>query len=256
MIRPLTCLCFLAACGSGLYLYQAKHQVSLLDIQIEKTAHDTEALREQTRVLHAEWMLLNDPERLRQFADQYLPNLKPMQPSQFTSLDDLDGRLPAPEAPKPEPTPPAVASIPAPEDSNAPDSPAVDSQAVETPAAEPADAAASATPAPVAEQTPAVTEEPIPLPPVPPAPRAPVVATASAVAAAPAPHAPEHRPQPSHLAQGGEASARPAESRTTMARAAEARVLESRPSEARPYEPRSAESRPVDLRPARVAESR
>ena len=31
MIRPITCVCFLLACGSGLYLYQSKHRVQLLD---------------------------------------------------------------------------------------------------------------------------------------------------------------------------------------------------------------------------------
>ena len=61
MIRPFTFICFLLACGSGLYLYQSKHRVQMLDHQIEQTVHATDTLREQTRVLHAEWTLLNDP---------------------------------------------------------------------------------------------------------------------------------------------------------------------------------------------------
>ena len=72
MIRPFTCLCFLLACGSGLYLYQSKHRVQLLDRQIEDTVRGTEKLREQTRVMHAEWTLLNDPQRLQTLADQFL----------------------------------------------------------------------------------------------------------------------------------------------------------------------------------------
>jgi hypothetical protein len=110
MIRPFTILCFLLACGSGLYLYQSKHRAQMLDREIERTVHATEALRDQTRLLGAEWMLLNDPERLRTLADQFL-TLQTVKPVQFTTLADLDHRLPAvrsPDAPL-EPVPePAV----------------------------------------------------------------------------------------------------------------------------------------------------
>src|SRR5271163_3687391 len=103
MIRPLTIATFLLACGSGLYLYQSKHEVQLLDRAIEKTVHDTGALREQSRLLAAEWTMLNDPDRLRQFADTYL-HLKSINPAQFTSLADLDGKLPVPVAEVPAPS--------------------------------------------------------------------------------------------------------------------------------------------------------
>jgi hypothetical protein len=105
MIRPFTCVCFLLACGSGLYLYQAKHRVQTIDREIEKVVRATSELREQTRVLHAEWTLQSDPQRLQALSDQLL-NLKTVTPGQFTSMADLDGRLPAvrgPESPPPEP---------------------------------------------------------------------------------------------------------------------------------------------------------
>jgi hypothetical protein len=117
MIRPITIVTFLMACGSGLYLYQSKHEVQLLDRTIEKAVRDTGALREQSRLLSAEWTMLNDPDRLRQFSDTYL-SLKSINPAQFTSLNDLDGRLPAPriETPAPNPTEtPAVADAVPPE---------------------------------------------------------------------------------------------------------------------------------------------
>lgn len=118
MIRPITLICFLLACGSGLYLYQSKHRVAVLDRQIEATVHTTEQLREQTRVLHAEWTLQNDPQRLQALADQFL-TLKPVAPSQFTSMADLDTRLPPVAAPPPPPAPtpaepPAVPVVQAP----------------------------------------------------------------------------------------------------------------------------------------------
>jgi hypothetical protein len=102
MIRPFTCLVFLLACGSGLYLYQSKHRVKLLDERIAQTVQSTDALRAQTRMLSAEWTLLNDPERLRQLASQFL-TLQTVSPNQFTSLADLDSRLPPPAPPAPPP---------------------------------------------------------------------------------------------------------------------------------------------------------
>ena len=95
MIRPLTGLCVLLAVAAVLYTYRSKHEVQLLDKQIEKTLRDTETLHEQSRALQAEWTLRENPERLRRFADQYL-SLKPLAPGQFTSLADLDSKLPSP----------------------------------------------------------------------------------------------------------------------------------------------------------------
>jgi hypothetical protein len=110
MIRPVTCVCFLLACGSGLYVYQSKHRVQLIDRDIEKTVHATDALREQTRVAHADWTLLNDPQRLQALADQFL-NLKNVAPGQFTSMAELDSRLPAVSVPEPAPLDPLATPV-------------------------------------------------------------------------------------------------------------------------------------------------
>ncbi len=104
MIRPITCVGFLMACVSGLYLYQAKHRVNLIDQQIEKTVHQTDTAREQIRLLHAEWTLLNQPDRLQKLAGQFL-SLQPTNPAQFTSMAELDNRLP-PIPPEPPPAQP------------------------------------------------------------------------------------------------------------------------------------------------------
>lgn len=104
MIRPLTIASCLLAFGSGLYLYQSKHEVQLLDRTIERTVRETSAMRDQSRLLAAEWTMLNDFDRLRQFSDTYL-NLRPIAPAQFTSVADLASRLPSPRA---EPAPHAV----------------------------------------------------------------------------------------------------------------------------------------------------
>jgi hypothetical protein len=110
MIRPVTCVCFVLACVSGLYVYQSKHRVQLIDREIEKTVRATNELREQTRVAHAEWTLLNDPQRLQVLADQFL-SLKNVAPGQFTSMAKLDGRLPAVGVAEPAPPDPLAVPV-------------------------------------------------------------------------------------------------------------------------------------------------
>lgn len=114
MIRPFTCICLVLAAGSGLYLYQVKQRAFALDAQLRSTFHNIDVARERTRMLRADWALMNDPERLQALANQYLA-LKPMGPSQLMTLDQLAVALPAPVAPSatppvvpPEATAPAV----------------------------------------------------------------------------------------------------------------------------------------------------
>jgi hypothetical protein len=140
MIRPFTCVCFMLACGSGLYLYQAKHRVQTIDREIEKVVRATSELREQTRVLHAEWTLQSDPQRLQALSDQLL-NLKTVTPGQFTSMADLDGRLPAVRGPDAPPSEPLTAPI---ADGSQPEEPAP----IPLPSPKPAPTVAVSTPPP------------------------------------------------------------------------------------------------------------
>lgn len=103
MFRPVTFITLAMACGSGLYLYQVKHQAQVLDRQIERTVKQTEALRAQSRELDAAWTLLGNPGRIQQLADQFL-TVKPVQPPQFISLTELDSKLPPPRPPDAAPT--------------------------------------------------------------------------------------------------------------------------------------------------------
>jgi hypothetical protein len=112
MIRPFTVICAALAAGAVLYTYQSKHAVQLLDRQIEKTLADTSSLREQSRTLKAEFTLRENPERLRMFADQYL-SLKPMLPTQFTTMAELNAKLPAPRAMTPSTAPADTTEEPA-----------------------------------------------------------------------------------------------------------------------------------------------
>ncbi len=118
MIRPITCVTLLLACGSGLYLYQTKHRVHVLDGQIEQVLHQTSQVRDQIRTLRAEWTLLDEPDRLQQLAGQFLA-LQPTKPGQFASAADLDARLP----PVPEPDATGASAAPVATESPVPSEP-------------------------------------------------------------------------------------------------------------------------------------
>ncbi len=94
MIRPFTLLCLLLAAGSGVYLYQVKQRTRLLDRQILQVVRQDETARQRIGILKAEWMLLNQPDRLADLAERYLA-LKPVAPTQFVTEADLDRRLAA-----------------------------------------------------------------------------------------------------------------------------------------------------------------
>jgi hypothetical protein len=116
MIRPVTLVTFLSFIGSGLYLYQVKHQAQLVDRQIRRVHEATEAARARAQVLQAEYALLNDPDRLAELAAAYVPYLKPTQPAQWSSMAEIDRRLPAVGGPAAEPAPlePAASAKPEP----------------------------------------------------------------------------------------------------------------------------------------------
>lgn len=233
MIRPVTCICFLLATGSGLYVYQAKHAAQVLDRKIEKTVRDTEAVRDQTRALRTEWTLLNEPDRLRQLAEQYLPVLRPIAPNQFTSLADLDSRLPAiqmpaPAAPEADPT-------------------------LMADAADPEDGDAVASAGPTGGDATLAASEALPLPPPapPPAPPPQVVATAAPIAAPVVTHAAAPAPAVVAHVEPATPAVRIAEHRPVVPKAIIPAAL------VQPQGPRSPvpDPRPVDVRPVAMRTS-
>jgi hypothetical protein len=161
--------------GAGLFTYQVKHRVSLLDQELTRSGRTVVAEQERLHVLEAEWSLLNEPERLRRLADQHL-NLAPMQPRQFAELPDAVRRLPpaaaeSPTEPQPAATPePAVtapaAPTPAPVASAAPSS-APSSAPSAAPRAAPraAPAPPPALTSPVRPAAAGITQEPLAPPP-------------------------------------------------------------------------------------------
>lgn len=134
MFRPLTFITLAMACGSGLYLYQVKHQAQMLDRQIDRTVKSIETARAQVRELSAEWTLEGNPERLQQLAAQFLPDDRPIQPSQFVGLADLDAKLPAPRPLETAPAPTDGGTDTPPDAAVSNDAPAIVAPVAPTPA--------------------------------------------------------------------------------------------------------------------------
>jgi hypothetical protein len=175
MIRPFTCICLMMAAGSGLYLYQVKQRAFALDSELRSTFHDIDAARDRTRMLKADWALMNDPERLQSLATQYL-TLQPMGPTQLLTMDQLAAALPPvglPASTAPDATPDATQGVPMalaaptilPHTSPLPQIAALEPPVVPAPVvAAPDVAAADPTPAPL----PAVPAQAVATPPLPP----------------------------------------------------------------------------------------
>ena len=211
MIRPLTCICMLLASGSGLYLYQAKHQAQMLDREIVRTLKATDAARERIGVLRGEWALLNEPDRLAALSQEHL-GLKTLTPTQFVTAAELATRLPPPALPSvaPEPavedTPALAATLPEPPPVAPPPAPARTVIATKQPLSTPGQPAPAAPrpPVQVASALP-VPAAPLPAPrPVPPRPAFAPLVNVSASPIAPAPPAP--RPPPARAASPSSAA--------------------------------------------------
>lgn len=96
MTRPFTLACAVLAAVSGLFLYEKKHNTTVLDQNITQIVHDTQKVQSQTAMLRTEWALLNQPDRLNALSTRFLPNLHPMTPDQFVRISAVEARLPAP----------------------------------------------------------------------------------------------------------------------------------------------------------------
>jgi hypothetical protein len=105
MIRPITLIAFAAFIGSGLYLYQVKHQAQLVDREIRKVQEATAVALERAKLLRSEYELLNNPERLTILAAAYASDLKPTQPGQWSNMAEIERRLPGVGGPTAAPAP-------------------------------------------------------------------------------------------------------------------------------------------------------
>jgi len=202
MIRRVTLICLIVAAASGLRLYSVKRDAQLQDREVVRLTHEAKDVRNHAALLHAEYDLLSDPDRLKDLAGQVL-KLLPTDPKQYAAYADLDKRLPAvaplPAAPA-SPTPPEAKVEPAPAPEPAPAAgetpkPELVAKAPERPAAEPGSDKASQLARMMASLDPSA-------PAIKPAPPAPTAVQPAAVAAAPvATPTPKPAPKPVMLAE-------------------------------------------------------
>lgn len=106
MIRLSTILWTLAVVIAGYAMFQVKFHVAKLDDELARFNRQIAATREETRVLTAEWTLLDDPQRLDRLNSVSL-RLQPVAPAQIAQPAQLD-QIPMRNAPTA--TPPQVAS--------------------------------------------------------------------------------------------------------------------------------------------------
>lgn len=200
MIRPFTCLCLIAAGGAGLYLYTVKHDAQMLDREIARISRQAQDSRARAALMRAEYDRLSDPERLHELAGQVL-TLQPTDPKQYTSMAELDRRLPAVGALPEEPH----AETPAP----APEKPAVPPPAAPSVVAAIAPAAAprpAPSPRPAAPPAAAPIAAPAPTPVTAPTPAPALIGTAQAATLPrPAPQTAIRRPAPASAAASASA---------------------------------------------------
>lgn len=97
MIRLSTILWTLAVVIAGYAMFQVKFHVARLDDELAKLNRQIVTTREETRVLDAEWTLLDDPQRLDRLNGVSL-KLQPIAPAQIVQPAQLD-QIPLRNAP-------------------------------------------------------------------------------------------------------------------------------------------------------------
>lgn len=114
MIRLSTIFWTVAVVIAGYAMFQVKFHVAKLEDEFTRLNRQIATTREETRVLDAEWTLLDDPKRLDQLNSAFL-KLQPVAPPQIVQSAQLS-QIPLRNAPATAPSaPPQVASARAPQ---------------------------------------------------------------------------------------------------------------------------------------------
>lgn len=92
MLRLFNILAVVLLIASAVYAYTIKYQTAYRYEQIAKTKIEIKAERDALAVLRAEWAYMTRPERLQHLADQYLPDLSPLQAPQIVAITGVPER--------------------------------------------------------------------------------------------------------------------------------------------------------------------
>jgi len=94
ILRFLNMLVIGALIFAAAYVYRIKFNSTVQAEHLAKLRSEVRHERDTIAALRAEWGTLDNPVRVQALAKRYLPNLKPIAPTQFDSLDRLPDRPP------------------------------------------------------------------------------------------------------------------------------------------------------------------
>ncbi|WP_259780656.1 cell division protein FtsL [Aestuariispira ectoiniformans] len=81
-----------AAAITAYALFYVSYRVEGMEDQLAQINHQILKEQETIHVLQAEWSYLNNPDRLQKLTDQLMPEMQPLNASQFVSLDSIPFR--------------------------------------------------------------------------------------------------------------------------------------------------------------------
>lgn len=99
-MRLLNILVIAALILAASFVYKIKFDSTLQAERVAKLHNELRRERDITARLRAEWARLDTPGRIQGLAERHL-NLKPIQSTQFSTLDNLPERLPSVAQPLP-----------------------------------------------------------------------------------------------------------------------------------------------------------
>ena len=73
----------------GICVSRIKYEVVFLRKHLKYLNEEITRISDDIKVYGAEWSYLNDPKRLKQLAEKYLPQLKPMSNKQILSYNEF-----------------------------------------------------------------------------------------------------------------------------------------------------------------------
>jgi len=97
-LRHTTALFMVLAGGLSMVLFSVKYQVHDLEAQQKRLSKEFKNEHRSLHVLRAEWANLNDPERIKVLAEQFL-GMHPVLPNQVIQLSEVEAMAERPIAP-------------------------------------------------------------------------------------------------------------------------------------------------------------
>ncbi|HQT87187.1 MAG TPA: hypothetical protein PK677_01375 [Acidiphilium sp.] len=94
MIRSVNIVLGVITIAAGAWMFTVKHNTEALEHKIAAVNQKIQRAQQKLVVLRATWAQENDPNRLAKLSHQFLPQLKPMAPSQLVSWQQLAAALP------------------------------------------------------------------------------------------------------------------------------------------------------------------